>query len=203
MRLLVAALAGLSALVLAVGQSQPPLPTFTDVAAPAGVRFQHVNGSPEKNYIFEAKGGGVCLLDFDDDGWLDIYFVNGNTLEDMQQGVSHSNALYRANGDGTYSDVTQRAGVPGGGWGMGCTVGDVENDGRPDLYVLGVNGNVLYRNDGDGRFRDVTEKAGLRGGRWSTSAAFFDYDRDGRLDLYVANNIEVDVRKSPLSFPGP
>ena len=205
MRLLVAALAGLSALVLAMGAgpAAPPLPTFTDVAAPAGVRFQHVNGSPEKNYIFEAKGGGVCLLDYDDDGWLDIYFVNGNTLEDMQRGVSHSNALYRANGDGTYSDVTQRAGVPGGGWGMGCTVGDVDNDGRPDLYVLGVNGNVLYHDDRDGRFSDVTDRAGLRGGRWSTSAAFFDYDRDGRLDLYVANNIEVDVRKSPLSFPGP
>ncbi len=117
--------------------------------------------------------------------------------------MNHSNALYRSNRDGTYSDVTQQAGVPGGGWGMGCAVGDYDNDGFPDVYVLGLNGNLLYHNDHDGRFTDVTDKAGLRGGRWSTSAAFVDYDRDGHLDLYVANNIDVDVRKSPLSFPGP
>jgi hypothetical protein len=205
MRFVSAALVVLSALVLCGGGSspEPSLPTFTDVAASAGIRFKHLNGSPEKNYIFEAKGGGVCLLDYDGDGLLDIYFVNGNTLEDIQRGVSHPSALYRANGDGTYTDVTTEAGVAGRGWGMGCTVGDYDNDGWPDLYVLGVNGNILYHNDGSRRFTDVTGKAGLEGGRWSTSAAFLDYDRDGRLDLYVANNIAVDVRKSPLSFPGP
>jgi len=205
MKVLAAALVGLSAVVLAAsgGPSEPSLPTFTDIARSAGIDFTHVSGSPEKHYIFEAKGGGVCLLDYDNDGWLDIYFVNGNTLEDVRRGVSHSNALYHSNRDGTWSDVTQKAGVPGGGWGMGCTVGDYDNDGFPDIYVLGLNGNILYHNEGDGRFTDITEKAGLRGGRWSTSAAFFDYDRDGYLDLYVANNIDVDVRKSPLSFPGP
>ena len=190
----------------AVARSAPPapaLPTFTDVAASAGIRFQHLSGSPEKNYIFEAKGGGVCLLDTDGDGILDIYFVNGNTLEDVQRGVVHPSALYRAKGDGSYTDVTASAGVAGRGWGMGCTVGDIDNDGLPDLYVLGLNGNVLYRNRGDGTFADATEAAGLGGGRWSTSAAFVDYDRDGDLDLYVANNIQVDTRKSPLSFPGP
>ena len=181
----------------------PSLPTFTDVAAQAGIRFQHLNGSPEKNYIFEAKGGGVCLLDYDGDGLLDIYFVNGNTLEDVRRGVSHPSALYRANGDGTYADVTTAAGVAGRGWGMGCTVGDYDNDGLPDLHVLGINGNVLYHNTPDHRFEDATAKAGLEGGRWSTSAAFVDYDRDGDLDLYVANNIQVDVRKTPLSLPGP
>ncbi|HEX9186914.1 MAG TPA: CRTAC1 family protein [Vicinamibacteria bacterium] len=180
-----------------------PRPTFTDVAAEAGIRFQHRNGSPEKSYIFEAKGGGVCLLDSDGDGRLDIYFVNGSTLEDVRRGVSRPSALYRANGDGTYTDVTERAGVAGRGWGMGCAVGDVDNDGLPDLYVLGLNGNVLYRNTPGGRFEDWTERAGLEGGRWSTSAAFLDHDRDGDLDLYVANNIQVDVRKAPLSFPGP
>ncbi len=179
------------------------LPTFTDVASSVGIRFRHLNGSPEKNYIFEAKGGGVCLLDYDGDGLLDIYFVSGNTLEDVQRGVVHPSALYRARGDLTYTDVTTTAGVAGRGWGMGCTVGDVDNDGRPDLYVLGLNGNVLYQNRGDGTFADATEKAGLAGGRWSTSAAFLDYDRDGDLDLYVANNIQVDTRKSPLAFPGP
>jgi len=198
-------LATLSALIFASswGPSEPSLPTFTDIAASAGIHFQHTSGSPEKNYIFEAKGGGVCLLDYDGDGRLDIYFVNGNTLEDIQRGVSHGNALYRASAEGTYTDVTKEAGVQGRGWGMGCTVGDYDNNGLPDIYVLGVNGNVLYRNDHDGRFTDATEKAGLSGGRWSTSAAFVDYDRDGDLDLYVANNIQLDVRRSPLSFPGP
>ncbi|HVO11703.1 MAG TPA: CRTAC1 family protein [Vicinamibacteria bacterium] len=207
MRLGGLALAVLCALAAAAARPPsvpaPPLPAFTDVTEAAGIRFRLTNGSPQKNYIFEAKGGGVCLLDYDGDGRLDIFFVNGSTLEDVQQGVVHPNALYRANGDGTYADVTQQAGVAGGGWGMGCTVGDYDNDGRPDLYVTGVNGNTLYHNDGNGRFTDVTDRAGLRGGRWSTSAAFVDYDRDGRLDLYVANNIEVDVRRSPLSFPGP
>ena len=206
MRLLVAAaLVALSALVLGAGggPTEPSLPTFTDITASAGIHFKHINGSPEKNYIFEAKGGGVCLLDYDNDGWLDIYFVNGNTLEDVQRGVNHPSALYRANGDGTYTDVTTAASVAGRGWGMGCAVGDYDNDGLPDLYVLGVNGNVLYRNAPEHRFDDATAKAGLEGGRWSTSAAFVDYDRDGRLDVYVANNIQVDVRKSPLSFPGP
>jgi enediyne biosynthesis protein E4 len=181
----------------------PPRPVFVDVASEAGIRFRQVSGSPEKNYIFEAKGGGLCLLDYDGDGLLDIFFVQGNTLEDVQRGVSHGNALYRAEGDGTYTDVTEKAGVFGRGWGMGCTVGDYDGDGEPDIYVLGLNGNTLYRNTGEGRFEDTTERAGLKGGRWSTSAAFVDYDRDGDLDLYVANNIEVDVYSSPLSFPGP
>jgi hypothetical protein len=181
----------------------PALPTFTDIAASAGIRFQHTSGSPEKNYIFEAKGGGVCLLDYDNDGLLDIYFVNGSTLEDLRAGVAHPGALYRANGNGTYSDVTEAAGVAGRGWGMGCAVGDYDNDGWPDLYVLGLTGNVLYRNEHGRRFADATAAAGLGGGRWSTSAAFFDYDRDGDLDLYVANNIQVDVQRTPPSLPGP
>lgn len=198
-------LATLSALVLGsrLAPSEPSLPTFTDIASSAGIRFQHTSGSPEKNYIFEAKGGGVCLLDYDNDGLLDLYFVSGNTLEDLKGGLSPPSALYRAKGDGTYTDVTKEAGVAGRGWGMGCAVGDSDNDGWPDLYVLGLNGNVLYRNDHEGRFTDATAKAGLEGGRWSTSAAFLDYDRDGDLDLYVANNIQVDARRSPLSFPGP
>jgi len=197
-----AALAAL-ALSLAPGPAEAPLPVFTDVTAAAGIRFERLSGSSEKNYIFEAKGGGVCLLDYDGDGLLDLYFVNGNTLADVQRGVVHPNALYRANGDGTYTDVTAEAAVAGRGWGMGCTVGDYDNDGWPDLYVLGVNGNVLYHNERSGRFSDATEHSGTQGGRWSTSAAFLDYDRDGKLDLYVANNIQVDVRRSPLSFRGP
>jgi enediyne biosynthesis protein E4 len=181
----------------------PALPLFVDVAAQAGIRFKHISGSPEKNYIFEAKGGGVGLLDYDRDGVLDIYFVNGSTLEDLAKGIQHSNALYHAHGDGTYTDVTAAAGVAGRGWGMGCAVGDYDNDGYADIFVTGVNGNVLYRNNHDGTFADVTDKAGLKSTRWSTSAAFVDYDRDGDLDLYVAANIDVDIYKSPLAFRGP
>jgi hypothetical protein len=187
----------------AQGPSAPSLPVFTDVAAEAGIRFEQVSGSPEKRYIFEAKGGGVGLLDYDGDGLLDIFLVNGSTLEDVRKGVQHGNALYRANGDGTYTDVAEKVGVLGRGWGMGCAVADYDNDGLPDIYVLGLNGNTLFRNAGDGRFADLTEKAGLRGGRWSTSAAFVDHDLDGDLDLYVANNIQVDIYTSPLSFRGP
>lgn len=184
-------------------QSDARLPQFIDVTESAGITFKHVSGDPKKNYIFEAKGGGVGLLDYDLDGFLDIYFVNGSTIEDVQRGRDHGNALYRANGDGTYSDVTRKAGVFGKGWAMGCAVGDYDNDGDPDIYVLGLNGNILYRNNGDGTFGDVSERSGLHGGRWSTSAAFTDYDRDGDLDIYVANNIEVDIHRSPLVFRGP
>jgi hypothetical protein len=201
--LVVAAAASLPAPAAGEAASGPPLPVFVDVASEAGIHFRHVSGSPEKRYIFEAKGGGLCLLDYDGDGLLDVFFVQGSTLEDVRKGRSLGNALYRANGDGTYTDVTERAGVFGRGWGMGCTVGDYDGDGAPDLYVRGLNGNTLYHNTGDGRFEDATEKAGVKDGRWSTSAAFLDYDRDGDLDLYVANNIEVDIHASPLSFPGP
>ena len=190
-------------LVLRSGASEQSLPTFDDVAQFAGIHFRHISGSPQKNYIFEAKGGGVGLIDYDQDGFLDIYFVNGSTLEDVQAGVSHPNALYHSNGDGTYTDVTAKAGVGGRGWGMGCAVGDYDNDGWPDLYVTCVNGNILYHNNHDGTFSDVTEHARLKDGRWSTSAAFVDYDRDGYLDIYVANNIQVDIWKSPLSFRKP
>jgi len=195
----------LTALALSASSASPEraLPTFTDVAASAGIRFQHVAGSPEKNYIFEAKGGGACVLDYDGDGRLDLYFVNGSTLEDVERGVRRPGALYRAQGDGTYLDVTREAGVPGPLWGMGCAVADYDNDGFADLLALGLNGNALYRNDGGRRFADVTQRAGLGSDRWSTSAAFLDYDRDGDLDVYVAANIEVDVRRRPLSFPGP
>jgi len=177
-------------------RSQPPpsLPVFRDIAGQAGIQFRNTSGSPEKNYLFEAKGGGVALLDYDKDGLLDIYFTNGNTLEDMAKGVVHSNRLYHARGDGTYEDVTEQAGVQGRGWAMGCAVGDYDNDGWPDIYVLGLAGNILYRNNHDGSFTDVTGKAGLRDGLWCTSAAFFDYDKDGDLDLYIARYARFDPK---------
>ncbi len=178
--------------VAAMQPAESSLPVFTDITAQAGIHFKHTSGSAEKNYIFEAKGGGVALLDYDNDGLLDLYFVNGNTLEDLAKDAIHSNALYHANGDGTYTDVTRKAGVQGRGWGMGVAVGDFDNDGWPDIYVLGLTENILYRNNHDGTFTDVTAKAGLKDGLWSTCAAFVDYDKDGWLDLYVAHYSKFD-----------
>ena len=190
---LVAALAFIAA-ALPGNLRAPEPPSFTDVAQISGIHFRNLSGSPEKNYIFEAKGGGVALLDYDKDGLLDIFFTNGNTLEDMAKGVVHSNALYRARGDGTYEDVTAKAGVQGRGWAMGCAVGDYDNDGWPDIYVLCLTGNILYHNNHDGTFTDVTEKSGLKDGRWCTSAVFVDYDKDGNLDLFVTRYSRFDPK---------
>jgi enediyne biosynthesis protein E4 len=188
-------LAGLVAM-LAAGRPDQHLPTFTDIASQAGIHFKNGSGSPEKSYIFEAKGGGVALLDYDRDGLLDIYFTNGSTLEDLDKGIVHPNALYHALGGGAYEEVTAKAGVQGRGWAMGCAVGDYDNDGWPDIYVLGLTGNILFRNNHDGTFSDVTEKAGLRDGRWCTSAAFFDYDRDGDLDVFIARYSRLDSART-------
>jgi hypothetical protein len=177
--------------------TDPASPVFVDVTQQAGIHFRHHAGGPEKDYIFEAKGGGTGLFDYDNDGYLDIFFTNGNTLEDMAKGIVHPNALYHANGDGSYTDVTRQAGVEGRGWAMGCATGDYDNDGYVDLLVLGLTENILYHNNHDGTFTDVTAKAGIKAGQWSTSAAFFDYDKDGFLDLYISNYINFDLKNLP------
>lgn len=149
--------------------------------------------------------GGVAVLDFDGDGLLDIFFVNGAKLDDpMAPGKSPDksdprfwNRLYRNNGDGSFSDVTERAGVKGHSFGMGVAVGDYNNDGRPDIYVTNFGRNILYRNNGDGTFSDVTEKAGVGAGGWSTGACFVDFDRDGWLDLVVSRYLEWDFAHNP------
>ena len=171
---------------------------FVDVAAQSGLRFQHVSGSPEKKYLPETFSGGVAWIDYNQDGWPDLYFVNAGRWEDLVEGKrSVSNALYRNNRDGTFTDVTQPAGVEGNGWGMGVTSGDYNNDGWPDLYVCNYGRNTLYRNNGDGTFTDVTESAGVGDSRWSSSAAFADYDGDGWLDLYVVNYVAFDHKNPP------
>jgi hypothetical protein len=160
---------------------------FTDVAAAAGIRFTHYKGAKGVPTILEEAGPGVCVGDFDSDGWPDIYFVNGRDL--YGRGVTVRNALYRNNGNGTFTDVTDRAGVGGTGYGLGCVWGDYDNDGHPDLYVTQYGRNVLYRNRGGGMFEDMTAKARVDGMDFGTlfhsGATFFDYDRDGFLDLYV------------------
>ncbi|MDA2926483.1 CRTAC1 family protein, partial [Acidobacteria bacterium AH-259-G07] len=171
---------------------------FVDIAERAGLDFQHVSGSPEKKYILETISGGVAWIDYNRDHWPDLYLVNGGSWEELLEGKrTVSNALYRNNRDGTFTNVTESAGVGGSRWGMGATIGDYNNDGWPDLYVCNYGSNTLYRNNGDGTFTDVTLLAGVGDDHWSSSAAFADYDADGWLDLYVVNYIEFDYRRAP------
>ena len=167
---------------------------FVDVTEEAGITIKTTSGGEEKRYIVEAKGGGAAtFLDYDDDGWMDIYIVNGSRLEGFPPGEEPRNVLYRNNGDGTFAEVTEEAGVGDAHWGMGCTAADYDNDGYTDIYVANFGPNVLYHNNGDGTFTDVTEEAGVGDPRWSTGTAWGDYDGDGDLDLYVANYVNFDV----------
>ena len=168
---------------------------FTDVTDNAGIKFKHVS-SPEKKYIVESMSGGVALFDYDNDGYLDIYFVNSLTV-DLVKSKKTRSVLYHNNGDGTFSDVTDKAGVGDIGWGMGVAVGDYNNDGFDDIYVTCLGPNHLLRNNGNGTFTDVTQKAGVGDPRWSTGAAFVDYDNDGKLDIFVSNYVDFDVNNLP------
>ncbi len=169
---------------------------FANVTAAAGITFVHFKGNKGISINREEFGPGVCVGDFDGDGWQDIYFVNGRDL--YNRGISVSNALYRNNRDGTFTDVTEKAGVPGTGYGLGCVWGDFNNDGFPDLFVTQYGRNVLYRNNGNGTFTDVTDKAGVAGtesGAFHSGATFFDYDRDGWLDLYVGSYVALGDKR--------
>jgi enediyne biosynthesis protein E4 len=176
-------------------QNSPPASSvrFTDITAAAGIKFVHFKGNNGISINREEFGPGVCVADFDGDGWQDIYFVNGRDL--YNRGISVRNALYHNNGDGTFADVTDKAGVPGTGYGLGCVWGDYDNDGFPDLFVTQYGRDVLYHNNGNDTFTDVTDKAGVAGlesGSFHSGATFFDYDRDGKLDLYVGSYVALD-----------
>src|SRR3984893_7811375 len=173
-----------------------PVPQLEDVTQKAGIHFEHLL-APEQKYILESMSGGVLLLDYDRDGWLDIYFTNAPTLEMANKGEKARSALYHNNHDGTFTDVTDKAGIATPCFAMGGAVADFNNDGWPDIYVTCLGGNVLYRNNGDGTFSDVTAKAGVADGRWSTGAAFADYDGDGFVDLMVANYVEFNLADPP------
>lgn len=181
---------------------------FVDEAAKAGIAGWHnVTGSPEKHVIIEAKGSGVCLLDYDDDGWLDIYLVNGSTLDALaSKAPSPHAALFHNNHDGTFTDVAANAGVVNDRWGTGCVVGDYDNDGWPDLYVTGIGASRLYHNNHNSTFTDVAERAGVALDDKSanmaidhTGATFGDYDGDGNLDLFVSGYISFDLKDAALA----
>jgi enediyne biosynthesis protein E4 len=181
---------------------------FIDATKQSGLAdWRNVTGTPEKKLIIEAKGSGVCLLDYDHDGWLDIYLVNGSTFDALAGKMTPPHAaLFRNNHDGTFTDVTAKAGVANDRWGLGCAVGDFDNDGWPDLYVTNVGSNRLYHNNRDGTFTDVAVKAGVALPDDSpdvsvdhTGATFGDFDGDGRLDLFVAGYIRYDFKHPPLS----
>ena len=169
---------------------------FKDVSKQAGLTvWHHVMGTPQKKFIIETIGSGVCLLDYNHDGWIDIYLVNGSTYDALTGKTTPPHAaLFRNNHDGTFTNVANIAGVTNDRWGFGCAVGDYNNDGWPDLYVSNYGKNRLYRNNRNGTFTDVAEKAGVALGNWSTGASFGDYDGDGRLDLFVPGYIHWDNR---------
>lgn len=169
---------------------------FTDITEKAGIKFKHVS-SPEKKYIVESMSGGVALFDYDNDSYPDIYFINSLTVDMVKSKQKTRSVLYHNNGDGTFSDVTDKAGVGDIGWGMGVAIGDYNNDGWDDIYVTCLGPNHLLRNNGNGTFTDVTQKAGVGDPRWSTGAAFVDYDNDGKLDLFVSNYVDFDVNNLP------
>jgi hypothetical protein len=178
--------------------SQPKV-QFTDLAAKAGLTSRHVTGHLDsKEYILESTGSGLALIDYNKDGFLDIFLVNGTTLAGFPPGQEPTNHVYHNNGDGTFKDVTQKANLVRTGWGQGVCSGDYDNDGNDDLVVTYYGQNVLYRNTGKGGFVDVTEKVGLlhKATRWNTGCAFLDYDKDGNLDLFVANYINLDLKRS-------
>ena len=180
--------------------------SFVDVGRVAGLNARTIYGGEHKNkYLLETTGCGVAFYDYDNDGWLDIFLVNGTRLEGFPTGQEPVSHLFKNNRDGTFTDVTLKAGVARSGWGQGVCVGDYDNDGYDDLFVTYFGKNVLYHNNGDGTFTDVSGKAGVAGNRnrWNTGCAFVDYDRDGRLDLFVANYIDMDLKTAPVPESGP
>ena len=166
---------------------------FTDVAAHAGLIRPVLYGEEDhKDYILETVGCGCAFFDYDNDGWMDIFLLNGNRLRGVPQGTT--SRLYRNNRDGTFADVTEKAGLRAAGWASAVCVGDYNNDGFEDLFCTYYGQNKLYRNNGDGTFTDVTRQGGLwnEHPRWGAGCTFVDYDRDGHLDLFVSNYVQFD-----------
>ncbi len=185
---------GLSALPLAGGQANRPEPLFIEVpTSSSGIEFVHDNAMSPNRYLPESMGPGAAFLDFDNDGWMDIYIVNSGRCDFWKPEKPIRNALYRNNRDGTFTDVTEKAGVSGGTFAMGVAAGDYDNDGWPDIFVTSYGKCILYKNNRNGTFSDVTEKSGLGVQGWTTSAVWFDYDNDGKLDLFVCSFVDYSA----------
>lgn len=185
--------------------ASPSLVQFSDVAVRSGIKFVNVfGGAKAKRYLLETTGSGVAWIDYNRDGFPDLFFVNGTTIEGFPSGQAPTNRLFRNNGDGTFTDVTTRAGLVHSGWGQGVCVGDYDDDGWDDIFVTYYGKNLLYHNNGNGTFSEVAEKAGVAGdpSRWNTGCAFVDYDRDGRLDLFIANYVDQGPDFRLLPQPG-
>ena len=175
------------------GFMSPEVPQFPFEEIPpekSGIRWAHSNGKSPEKYLPETTGAGCAFLDYDNDGWMDIYLVNSGKCDFFTPNTPLRNALYKNNRDGTFTDVTEKAGVAAGGFGQGIAVGDYDGDGFCDLYVTQYGRSILFHNNGDGTFSDVTEKAGLAAPGWASSAVWFDYDNDGRLDLFVCRFVD-------------
>ena len=186
-------------------RARSPVFSFVNTAREAGLTAITVYGGKETNkYLLETTGCGVAVLDIDNDGWLDLFIVNGSVLEGFPSGQTPMGHLYRNRRDGTFEDVTAKSGIVQTGWGQAACSGDYDNDGADDLFVTSWGQNHLYRNRGDGTFEDVTIGAGLqtKKARWGAGCAFLDYDRDGRLDLFAANYIDFDLASAPVPESG-
>jgi enediyne biosynthesis protein E4 len=175
---------------------------FTDVSKAAGLAFVHVNGASAQKFLVETMGSGGLFFDFDGDGWVDLFLVDGGSLAAARQDAAARHRLYRNRGDGTFADATARSGIAHREYGMGACAADYDNDGRVDLYVTGVGGNRLYRNGGGGSFRDATIAAGVAASGWNTSCAFGDFDKDGFVDLFVTRYVDVDAGLGNNHFCG-
>jgi enediyne biosynthesis protein E4 len=188
------AIAGFSPHLFVLGQAVYPFEEL--MPSSSGITWKHTAGHSLQKYLPETTGAGCAFLDYDNDGWMDIYLVNSGKCDFYDPNPPLRNALYRNNRDGTFTDVTEKAGVGAGGYGQGVAVGDYDSDGFPDLYVAQYGRSILYHNNGDGTFTDVTEKAGVAAPGWSSSAVWFDYDNDGRLDLFVCRFVDFDKSKN-------
>ena len=179
---------------LAPEASETPL--FREIAPSlSGIQWVHENAMSENRYLPETLGPGCAFLDYDNDGWMDVYLVNSGPCDFWTPSKPVRNALYKNNRDGTFTDVTEKAGVAGGTFGMGVAVGDYDNDGWPDIFVTSYGRCILYKNNRDGTFADVTEKSGLATPGWTTSAVWFDFDNDGRLDLFVCSFVDYGAKQ--------
>jgi len=177
--------------------SADPIYPFEEISPEkSGIHWTHTAGKSQERFLPETTGPGCAFLDFDNDGWMDIYLVNSGKCDFYTPNPPLRNALYRNNGDGTFTDVTEKAGVAGSGFGQGVAVGDYDRDGFPDIYVTQYGRSILYHNNGDGTFSDVTEKAGVAAPGWASSAVWFDYDNDGLLDLFVCRFVDFSKEKN-------